>query len=104
MMEVHLKKERVEGDVSAVFNHNQNHSAVMFMGESGHQVFYHVPSGSWACDDNSFAKHKCHGRISIAYAQQRKEIETFCENSGCGSYYYSNGSKFVCDDSTFKHE
>jgi len=98
-----FKKEKVVGDISAVFNKAHNHSAVMYMGENGNQVLYSVPSGSWQCDNNSFDAHKCSGRIGMAYAEQRKQIESYCEGSGCGSYYYSNGSKFCCDDSTFKH-
>jgi len=74
----------------------------MYMGESGYQVLYHVPNGSWNCV-TSFDAHKCGGRIGITYAEQRSHIESYCEGSGCGSYYYWNGSKFHCDDQTYKH-
>jgi len=73
------------------------------MAQSGDQVVFHVPSGSWKCDANSFKKHNVNGRISMDYAEQRSHVETYCENNGCGSYYYFSNNQYNCDDGTFKH-
>jgi len=95
---------RVDGDIKSVYNKEQKHANVMFMGENGHQVYYYIKDDAWHCDKSSFDKHKCNGRIAICFSEQRKHVETYCECGECGSYYYlgENGS-WSNDDTTFKH-